>query len=58
MSNYLISFLSSAMDHIPQKDFAAVSEAAHAVLREAKLAGVWVFGGCDLLPTCRISLMI
>ena len=45
MTKYLISFPSSAMNHIPQEDFPAVAEAAHAVLREAKSAGVWVFGG-------------
>lgn len=33
------------MNHIPAEDFPAVSEAAHAVVREAKRAGVWVFGG-------------
>lgn len=45
MTKYLISFPSSAMDHIPQDEFPEVSVAAHAVLREAKAAGVWVFGG-------------
>jgi hypothetical protein len=45
MTKYLISFPSSAMDHIPQDEFPEVSAAAHAVLREAKAAGVWVFGG-------------
>jgi hypothetical protein len=29
----------------PEEDFAAVGEAAHAVLRDAKAAGVWVHGG-------------
>jgi len=45
LTKYLISFPSSAMDHIPQEDFPAVAEAAHEVVREAKRAGVWVFGG-------------
>jgi hypothetical protein len=45
MTKYLISFPSSAMDHIPAEDFPAVADAAHAVVREAKKAGVWVFGG-------------
>jgi hypothetical protein len=45
MTKYLISFPSSAMDHIPAEDFPAVSEDAHAVVREAKRADVWVFGG-------------
>ena len=44
MTKYLISFPASAMD-IPDEDLAAVSEAAHAVLREAKAAGVYVFSG-------------
>ena len=45
MARYLISFPSSAMDHIPSDEMAAVGEAAHAVVREALAAGVWVFGG-------------
>ena len=45
MTRYLISFPSSAMDHIPAKEFPAVGEAAHAVVREAMDAGVLVFGG-------------
>jgi hypothetical protein len=44
MTKYLISFPSPAMD-VPEEDWAAVGEAAHAVVREAKLAGVYVFGG-------------
>jgi hypothetical protein len=42
---YLISFDAHAMDHIPREDMPAVGEAAHAVVREAMDAGVWVFGG-------------
>jgi len=45
MTRYLISFDAHAMDHIPDEDMAAVSNAAHAVVREAVNAGVWVFGG-------------
>ena len=45
MSKYLISFDDGAMDHIPAEDMVSVGEAAHAVVREAKEAGVWVFGG-------------
>ena len=45
MTRYLISFDAHAMDHIPDEDMPAVSEAAHAVVREAMDAGVWVFGG-------------
>jgi len=44
VTKYLISFPASAMD-IPDEVLAAVSEAAHAVLREAKAAGVYVFSG-------------
>jgi hypothetical protein len=44
MANYLISFPSAAMVVAPE-ELPAVSEAAHAVVREAKMAGVWVFGG-------------
>jgi hypothetical protein len=44
MTKYLVSFPGSAMD-IPAEDMAAVGEAAHAVVREAKVAGVYVFGG-------------
>lgn len=45
MPRYLISFDDGSMDHIPEADLPAVSEAAHAVVREAKAAGVWIFGG-------------
>jgi hypothetical protein len=44
MAKYLISFPASAMD-VPAEDLAAVGEAARAVIREAKQAGVYVFGG-------------
>ena len=44
MTKYLISFPGSAMD-ISDEDMAAVGEAAHVVIREAKDAGVYVFGG-------------
>lgn len=44
MAKYLISFPASAMD-IPAQDWADVSEASHAAIREAKAAGVYVFGG-------------
>ena len=45
MPRYLISFDDGSMDHIPDQDWPAVGEAAHAVVREAKAAGVWIFGG-------------
>lgn len=44
MTKFLVSFPADAMD-VPDEDMAAVSEAAHAVIREAKAAGVYVFGG-------------
>jgi hypothetical protein len=44
MTKYLISFPSGAMDVTP-KELPAVADAAHAVVQEAKDAGVWVFGG-------------
>ena len=44
MTKYLISFPGSAMD-VSDQDMAAVGEAARAVIREAKGAGVYVFGG-------------
>jgi hypothetical protein len=44
MTKYLISFPAPAMD-VPGEQMAAVAEAAHAVIREAKEAGVYVFGG-------------
>ena len=44
MTKYLISFPGSAMD-VPDDEMAAVGEAARAVIREAKAAGVYVFGG-------------
>lgn len=45
MQRYLVSFDDGSMDHIPAADFPAVSDASHAVVREAKAAGVWIFGG-------------
>ena len=44
MPRYLISFDDGSMDHIPDEDLPAVSEATHAVVAEAKDAGVWIFG--------------
>lgn len=44
MTMYLISFPSSAMV-VSAEDFPVVAEAAHQVIREAKEAGVYVFGG-------------
>jgi hypothetical protein len=44
MTRYLISFDDGWMT-FPEEDFQAVADAAHAVVREAEAAGVWVFGG-------------
>lgn len=44
MSKYLISFPGESMV-VPKGEFEAVVEAAHAVIDEAKAAGVYVFGG-------------
>ena len=45
MTRYLVSFPGSAMSQIPAEEMPAVGEAAHAVIREAMGAGVFVFGG-------------
>jgi hypothetical protein len=44
MTKYLVSFPAPAMN-VPAADLAEVAEAAHTVVREAKQAGVYVFGG-------------
>ena len=44
MTKYLISVPSGVMD-VPEDDWDAVTEASHAVIREARAAGVYVFGG-------------
>jgi hypothetical protein len=44
MARYLISFDDGAMT-FPEDELPDVAEEAHAVAREAKDAGVWVFGG-------------
>ncbi|MFG3342818.1 YciI family protein [Glycomyces sp. NPDC048151] len=44
MTKYLISFPSEAMV-FPEEDFQAVVDDSHAVIEEAKAAGVYVFGG-------------
>ena len=45
MLRFLISFDDGSMDHISEQDLPAVSDAARTVVREAKAAGVWIFGG-------------
>lgn len=54
MPRYLISFDDGAMDHIPDEDGPAVGDAAHAVIRDAQDAGVWVFAG-GLYPHDEVS---
>lgn len=44
MTKYLISFPSEAMV-VADEDMPAVSADSHAVIEEAKVAGVYVFGG-------------
>jgi len=44
MTKYLISFPGPAMN-IAEEDWVAVVEASHAAIRQAKEAGVYVFGG-------------
>jgi hypothetical protein len=44
MPRYLISFDDGAMDSL-QDELSAVGEAAHAVVRAAQEAQVWIFGG-------------
>ena len=45
MTRYLVSFDDGAMAHIPHHEWPAVGDAAHAVVREAKVAGVLIHGG-------------
>lgn len=51
---FLISFDDGAMT-FPEEDFPAVAEASHAVVREAKAAGVWIFGGGILSQQASIG---
>jgi hypothetical protein len=55
MPRYLISFDDGAMK-IPEEEQPDVAEAAHAVVREAMDAGVWVFGG-GLFPHEEVSVV-
>jgi len=56
MAKYLISFPSAAMK-VPDSERDAVGRDAHAVIREAKKAGVYVFGGGidETIPTVLVS---
>jgi hypothetical protein len=57
MNHYLISFPSSAMSHVSDQDLPSVGESARAVIRDAKAAGVYVFGGGidETVPPVRVS---
>lgn len=44
MTRYLISFNDGDM-RFPMEELPAVAEASHAVVRQAREAGVWIFGG-------------
>jgi hypothetical protein len=55
MTRYLISFDDGAMI-FPEEDLSDVADAAHAVVREAMDAGVWVFGG-GLSPPEELSVV-
>jgi hypothetical protein len=57
MARYLISFDDGAMDFIPEEEMPAVAHAAHAVVDEAKDAGVWVFGG-GVYPHDEVSVRV
>jgi hypothetical protein len=45
MPRYLISYDDGAMDYNPEEEMPAVGKAAHAVIKDAQDAGVWVFAG-------------
>ncbi len=45
MGKYLISFPSEAMAALTDEELAAADVESHAVIEEAKAAGVYVFGG-------------
>lgn len=56
MSKYLISFPSAAMK-VPESELEAVGRDAHAVIEQAKAAGVYVFAGGidDSVSPVRVS---
>ena len=56
MAKYLISFPSAAMV-VPDGEWEAVGRDAHAVIEEAKVAGVYVFGGGidEAVPPALVS---
>lgn len=56
MTKYLISFPSDAM-MVDDDELPAVADAAHAVIAEAKAAGVYVFAGgiAEEVPTVQVA---
>ena len=56
MTKYLISFPRSAMN-LTEDELQASSDESHALVQEAKDAGVWVFGGAidDSAPPVRVE---
>ena len=59
MAKYLISFPTAAMV-VPEGEWEAVGRDAHAVMDEAKAAGVYVFGGGidEKVPPVRVTLNV
>jgi hypothetical protein len=57
MPRFLISFDDGAMDFIPEEQMPAVADAAHAVIRDAQDAGVWVFAG-GVYPHDEVSVKL
>ena len=57
MARYLISFDDGAMDFIPEEEMPDVADAAHAVIRDAQDAGVWVFAG-GVYPHDEVSVSV
>ena len=55
MTRYLISFDDGAMT-FPEEETPAVSDTVHAVVDEAKAAGVWVTAG-GLTPPAELSVV-
>jgi hypothetical protein len=45
MHRFLISFDDGSMNHLDADDLQAASIESHAVVADAKRAGVWIFGG-------------
>ncbi|WP_413316701.1 YciI family protein [Agrococcus sp. 1P02AA] len=56
MTKYLITFPPNAM-RFPQEELPAVADASHAVIRELKAAGAYVFGGGidEGVPPVRVA---